>query len=287
MYEIAIAEPNTLSPQDLEDIRWAHDYLEHPSFATRLATFIGTPLRQGLRPMPNAVHRGIRAISEFSIRKSLSFAIDSRAWIPLRSDHEHAHKILVTGAGALGGFFGPLTLLAELPVTTTLMLHSITGIAESEGEDLSTAEARQACLEVFALGGRSSQDEAAELGYYSLRVALGFHFSNALIHSAKPVLSNIPGSIELVRAIASRFGLVVSESVAARLIPVVGAASGALLNLVFMQHFQDIARAHFILRRLERTHGMSVIREEYQKVRGAALLARRGTDVAAVSAVSR
>lgn len=35
--------------------------------------------------------------------------------------------------GAAGGFFGPLTSLAELPITTTLILRSIANIARTRG----------------------------------------------------------------------------------------------------------------------------------------------------------
>ena len=44
---------------------------------------------------------------------------------------------------------------------------------------------------------------------------------------------------------------------------VAGAVSGALVNLAFMQHFQDIARAHFIVRRLERSYGEDEVRRRY------------------------
>jgi hypothetical protein len=48
-------------------------------------------------------------------------------------------------------------------------------------------------------------------------------------------------------------------------VPVAGAISGALLNLVFMNHFQDIAKGHFIVRRLERRHGAETIRNAYEQ----------------------
>lgn len=266
MNDLTIYETNRLSAQELADLRWAHARLERPSMATRLCDLIGTPVRRGLTPLPDSVHRGLRKITERSVRSVLHVAIDSRAHLNRRGRNSHMHKVLVTGTGAVSGFFGPLTLLLELPVTTLLMLQSIAEIAESEGEDLSTPAARHACLEVFALGGRSAQDYAADTGYYGVRVALGFHFSSAMLNTARPVTTGIPAGVELVRAIATRFGVVVSESAAAKLIPVAGAVSGALLNLAFMQHFQDIARSHFILRRLERAYGMGFVRAEYEKL---------------------
>ncbi len=51
--------------------------------------------------------------------------------------------------------------------------------------------------------------------------------------------------------IAARFGIVVSEKVAAQAVPILGAVGGAAVNTVFMNHFQSTARAHFTIRRLE------------------------------------
>ena len=49
------------------------------------------------------------------------------------------------------------------------------------------------------------------------------------------------------------------EKAAAQAIPAIGAAGGAIINTIFMDHFQDMARGHFIVRKLERKHGKKVI----------------------------
>jgi len=59
--------------------------------------------------------------------------------------------------------------------------------------------------------------------------------------------------VRLVTRIASRFGVVVSEKAAAEAVPILGAAGGATINLLFINHFQSMARGHFIVRSLERT----------------------------------
>ena len=184
---------------------------------------------------------------------------------PVGGDASGTAGLLAAGAGAVGGFFGPLTLLAELPAVTMLMLHAISDIAREEGEDLETPEARLACAQVFALGGRTKDDDDADLGYYALRITLGLHFEREILTAAGPQL---PGSIELVRAIAARFGVVISDHAAARAIPVAGALSGAMLNLIFMNHYQDVARGHFIVRRLERDYGSDTIRALYEQIAG-------------------
>ena len=50
------------------------------------------------------------------------------------------------------------------------------------------------------------------------------------------------------------------------MIPIAGAVSGALINLVFLDHFQDTARGHFVVRRLERKYGTDVIRDRYEQL---------------------
>ena len=73
-----------------------------------------------------------------------------------------------------------------------------------------------------------------------------------------------PAILRLVTAIASRFGVVVSEQAAAKAVPVVGAAGGAVINVLFMDHFQDMARGHFIVRRLESKYGSEIVRRAYE-----------------------
>jgi hypothetical protein len=254
-----------LESEEIEDLIWAHSHLEHPSFAARLSNLIGSPIEQGFKLLPKRWYQRLDATVELSIRKSLDLAIGSMDHITPHSAHINFHRFMAVGAGAVGGFFGPITLLAELPVMTMLMLRSIADIADGEGEDLTEIESQLACMEVFALGGRSKEDDAAEAGYYGLRSMMSFHFSPAFPTGVN-MPGMIPGAIEFVRAIAARFGLVIQDKAAARMIPVAGAVSGAVINLLFMKHFQDVARGHFIIRRLERKYGSDYIRKIYLRI---------------------
>ena len=73
-----------------------------------------------------------------------------------------------------------------------------------------------------------------------------------------------PAIVRLVSLVAARFGIVVSEKTAAQLVPVIGAAGGALVNTVFIAHYQDMARGHFMVRRLVRIHGIEPVRVAYE-----------------------
>ena len=45
----------------------------------------------------------------------------------------------------------------------------------------------------------------------------------------------------------------------------IGALGGAVVNYAFMD-FQEIAKGHFTVRRLERAYGKGDIREEYERI---------------------
>ena len=146
---------------------------------------------------------------------------------------------LVVLSGAAGGFFGLGGFVPDATVTTLAIMREIARIAQDEGEDLGDADAREACLQVFALNPGE-----AEMGYFGSRL----------------VLQGRPLAL-LVAEVASRFGVSLSQKFALQAVPVVGAFSGATLNAAFLAHYRDLARAHFTIRRLERMFGVDAVRQ--------------------------
>jgi hypothetical protein len=140
-------------------------------------------------------------------------------------------------------------------------LRSIAEIARSHGENLNGMEARLACVSVFAFGPRRKRDADADIGYFAVRAALSRTLPN-LAEGAVP-----SAFARFLALVAERFGVVVSERVLAEAVPVIGAIGGAAVNLAFIDHFQEIAHAHFTVRGLERKYGEAVVREEYAKAR--------------------
>jgi hypothetical protein len=55
--------------------------------------------------------------------------------------------------------------------------------------------------------------------------------------------------------------VVVTQKLAAQAVPVIGALGGAAVNYAFIDHFQEVARAHFVVRKLERRYGKDIVRE--------------------------
>ncbi len=243
-------------------------HLEHPSLAARLTNFVGLPMERALNLLPKNWHDRLQEGMRHAMLQALEWAAASLQARPSTVSREGYHRLLGAASGALGGFFGLPAVLAELPVSTTLTLRSIADIARSEGEDLASPDTRLACVEVLALGGRTDEDDAAETGYYGIRLALAVHLSrvpervleNSILKPSHPAL------VELVAAVAARFGVTVTEKAAVQMVPILGAMTGALINLVFMQHFQDVARAHFTVRRLERVYGAERVRAEYERL---------------------
>lgn len=255
-----------------EQLRAAKEILEHQGIADRLTEMIGAPITASIKVLPGAVEDAIYG----AIEKSLQIALDV-ALKTLGQEGEAgqpkllAHKFLAGISGAAGGALGGATIAAELPVSTVLILRSVADIARSEGEDLTQIESRLACLEVFALGPTKNEaiDDDTEIGYFAVRAALAKQIQDASKYLMKHGVSSRGGPpiVKLITTIGQRFGLVVSEKVVAQAIPIIGAIGGALINTYFIDHYQDLARAHFTIRRLERRHGAAKVREIYDSIR--------------------
>jgi len=261
--------------QDWRDLQRAVDLLESPTLTAKMANLIGSPLEFAVKRLPDSVSRRIHGAVEAALFKSAQAALWTMDNTPGKAASTRWHKLAAATSGAVGGAFGFTTLFIELPVSTTIMMRSVADVARSEGFDLRDMSTRHACLEVFALGGNSGKDDASETGYYITR---GFtaevmrHLSAELAGRAvggSPVMIGLTPKeagkwlAKLVEKVAARFGVVVTEKFAAQAVPIVGAVAGATLNTMFTDYYQDVARGHFIVRRLERTYGYETVRAAY------------------------
>ncbi|MDY7030444.1 MAG: EcsC family protein [Thermodesulfobacteriota bacterium] len=257
----------TLSNKDLNDLKYAKKLLEHPSIVVKITGILNIPVARVLEFLPTTWSDSIQRITMDALGRALDFAVMTMDDYPTSESSEFIHKIIAATSGAVGGAFGLTGLGVELPVSTILMLRSIADIARSEGEDIKSIEAKLACLEVFALGGISRSDDAAETGYFAVRAALANEVSNAAKFIATKGLidKGAPSIVKFIGAVAPRFGINVTEKIAAQSIPVVGASGGILINTIFISHFQDIARGHFIVRRLERSYGKKEVQLQFEQ----------------------
>ncbi|MEN1996436.1 MULTISPECIES: EcsC family protein [Stenotrophomonas] len=269
--------PSSILPtsQDWRDLQRAVELLESPTLTAKMANLIGSPLEFAVKWLPDSVSRRIHGAVEAALFKSAQAALWSMDNTPGKAASTRWHKLAAATSGAVGGAFGFTTLFIELPVSTTIMMRSVADVARSEGFDLREMSTRHACLEVFALGGNSGKDDASETGYYITR---GFtaevmrHLSAELAGRAvggSPVMIGLTPKeagkwlAKIVEKVAARFGVVVTEKFAAQAVPIVGAVAGATLNTMFTDYYQDVARGHFIVRRLERSYGYETVRAAY------------------------
>jgi len=215
-----------MTESDLAALRSAAAALEHPGLAARLTNMVGKPIELIGYALPASASQAITAATS----KALEMAL-------------------------------------EVALRTIIMLRSIAEIARSEGEDLSDPEAALSCVQVFALGGRPGSADASESGYFAVRGILAksvtqaarFVVERGVVEEGGPVL------VRFITQVASRFGLVVTQKLAAQAIPLVGALGGASVNYAFIEHFQEVARGHFTVRRLERAYGKEAVRKAYER----------------------
>src|SRR5438876_1944317 len=257
-----------LSAADQAALAAAVRRLERPSLAGRLAALAGKPVGLIQRVLPAAASTAVATVAKHALERALDVALFSLKNRRLSGGRKF-HSGLACTSGAIGGAFGLPALAVELPVTTTIMLRAIAAIAREEGEDLADPRTGLACLEVFALGSPPTDQRGIDIDYFAVRAMLArslvevadFAIDKGAIREGAPLF------VRFLTQIASRFGIIVSQKLAAQAVAVLGALGGAAVNLAFIEHFQDVARGHFTVRRLERVYGADVVRAEYDRLK--------------------
>lgn len=273
----------TLSEADRVALRRAKHQLESPPLGMKLAAIVGAPVEKMIARLPAVASDKVNEATQAALRKCLQIALKTlgkngigngaagvglEPGAPVAKPSNLLHKFAVATTGAAGGAFGLFALPVELPVTTTLMFRSICDIARSEGEDLANPDTQLQCLTVFGMGGRSTTDDEADFGYFVVRGALAQAVSKASSEMATKGFAahGSTALLKLMQTIAARFSVQVSEQVAAKSIPAIGAVLGAMVNTVFMDHFQNVAHGHFTVRKLERRYGEAVVQAAYDAI---------------------
>lgn len=274
-----------LTDADFDALSEAFDRLESPSLVVRLSSAFGMPVEAVAKQLGKRAPESLVDAVTQSTHKAIELAMRGSVWTmkdePTAPASPKLHTAAAMTTGAVAGFFGIQALLVELPVTTGIMFRSMADIARAEGESPADPETAMNVMQVFALGsGVSSADDAAETSYYGARLALGKVVTEALQYVGKHGIGNAgaPALVRLVAAIASRFGIVVTQKAMAQAIPLIGAVGGGMVNTVFISHFQDMARGHFAIRRLERQYSEEVVRDAYVRLQEMALRKSPPTD---------
>ncbi|OYX39442.1 MULTISPECIES: EcsC family protein [unclassified Sphingomonas] len=192
--------------------------------------------------LPDNFEDKLQGVVDLALRQSYAIAANTHGRKKRRGgrsipNRERFHRIATGVAGAIGGAGGIATTLADLAITTTLILRSIQQIAASYGEDLDDPDVRTQCIAVFGTGGPLVDDDSLDTGLWAGRIALSHQTVSATI-----------------RTIVPQFGKSASEGILTRAAPLVGAVAGASINSSFTRYYQQMAHVNFRLRRLSRRH---------------------------------
>ena len=217
----------------------------------RAVTFVGGQVEDGLKLIPKGLRDQIDIAARAALLQSYRLAAASRgdSLLARRVTTDRAHRVVAALSGALGGVGGLPTALAELPVATTVIFRAVQGVAAAHGEDPASEETRLEVLRVFGAGGPGEGDDGVDTTFIGARLSLTGVALNRLIGQ-----------------IAPRFGLVISQKLAAQAVPILGAAAGAGANYAFMRYYTEVAHVHFGLRRLIRLHGEEAVLTRFHKV---------------------
>ncbi len=216
---------------DAELDRLAAHYRSAGGAAVKLLNALGGSAESLLDQLPEPVRLGLTGATEQALWIAMHAAEGSRRAIP--DQQPWVNTVVSTAMGAAGGMGGLSTALMELPATTAMLLRAIQGAAAREGFDPSEEGVKFDCVRVLSAAGPLSDDDGADLGFYSVRLTL-----------------TGPAMQRLIAAVAPRLAVVLGQKLAAQSIPVLGALAGGSTNYVYSRYYQQIARVHFGLRRL-------------------------------------
>ncbi|QBE64337.1 EcsC family protein [Pseudoduganella lutea] len=262
---------------DSRDLERAVELLCATPVLIRFSNAVGSSIEAGIKKLPAKVKDGIQAATEKGLTQSIALAERT-----LGSEKQEAwtasHTLVAAASGAIGGFFGFTGLLVEIPVTTTVIMRSILDIARSEGHRIADRQIQLECLSVFSHGSKQQEDDDdTEIAYYVGRAAMAELISETAKALGKVAADNIAKGVsassagkwlaQLIHAIAVRYGIVVTEKAVLQAAPVIGAVTGATINGLFMDFYQDVARGHFIVLRLETIYGEDIVRQEFERIR--------------------
>lgn len=212
--------------------------------------FVGGQIEDTLKLLPKRTRNQLDAAATRALRYSYDAAGRSMGTTGVRRfvATDRAHKALASLSGALGGFGGLPTAIAELPLATTVIFRAVQHIALEHGEDPNDSETRAQCLQVFGKGSQDDEDDGIDTSFIGARIGL----SGAAINT-------------LISKVAPKFATVLGQKLASQTVPILGAAAGAGTNYTFVSYYTEIAHVHFGLRALAREHGGDAVSDAFTK----------------------
>ena len=209
----------------------AQRYRAAGGVGVQVLTLIGGKAEGLLDRLPRTVRDRLEDGTEAALNVAMKAAHGSRGMVG--DQPMWLNTAVATAMGAAGGFGGLPSALAELPVTTTVLLRAIQGVAVEYGFDPASDSVQFDCIRVLSAAGPLAQDDGADLAFFTTRMALQGKAIQSLIARVAPHLATVLG-----------------QKLAAQTVPVLGAVAGAATNYAFTSYYQQIAHVHFGLRKL-------------------------------------
>lgn len=232
---------------DLEIIQIAQQYRDASGVLMKFVNFVGGKAENALEALPDGMKDTIEAATAAAMQRCYEAAttVSGSAFVPATG--MWANKAFASLTGALGGLGGLPSTLVELPFSVTTIFTAIQKVAAQHGFDPQDPAIKLECISVFGSGGPLNDDDAIEFSYLASRVAVNGTVVQALIARYAPKLA-----------------LVLSQKLAAQMVPVLGAVSGAGLNYTFISYFEEMAQVKFKLLKLAQQHGPERVREMFK-----------------------
>ncbi len=216
---------------------------------------LGGRIEQQLAHLPPT----LRARIDSTTREALERAMDVAVWGGRRAPRlgDNAAPMVAALTGAAGGVGGLATAAAELPVTITLILHTIARAAVAEGFDPADPGVRAECLRVLAAGSPAAGDDGVNTSFIGARLALSGSAVQKLLATVAPGLA-----------------ATLTRKLAAQAVPVLGAVTGAALNAAYVRYYRELAHIRFALLRLAMEHGAERITTDFARLAEPARITR-------------
>ncbi|NDV00369.1 EcsC family protein [Pseudoroseicyclus tamaricis] len=210
----------------------------------RAVNLVGGQVEDGLKLLPKSGRAAIENAARIGLERAYHLARRARG----APKGDALHRAIGTASGALGGFGGLGTALAEVPVATTIIFRAVQGVAEEYGEDPDSEEVRLECLRVFGAGGPGAETQGIDTAFLGARMTL----TGPALH-------------KMIARVAPKFATVLTQKLATQAVPILGAFAGAGTNYAFVGYYTEMAHVHFGLRRLIRTYNEEQVLEHFHR----------------------
>ena len=254
-----------MTDEDIKALRGAVLALEHPGLAARLSNIAGRPIELMTKALPEGATKAIAAATTKGLNAALAVALRTIRHEP-QAGSRLLHKALASVSGGVGGSFGLAALSPRAPDLDHHHAEIDRGYRPQRGRRPGGSGNGAVVPAGVRPGRATAKDDASESGYFAVRGLLAKSVTEAARFVAERgvIAEGAPVLVRFVAQLASRFGAVVTQKAAAQALPIIGALGGAAVNYVFIDHFQEMARGHFTVRRLERAYGKEPVRIEYR-----------------------